>query len=140
MNVDNNLNNINQTNFSKNTNSELSKDYKKELVENLYKKTRQEVPQDGLGIIKFKPVSVEYKDLKTEDIYSLAVLPGYNKDNPEQRALRACYKLSDEDSTFYMNIKRGTKREILDYLGDERNLGKIKGHFSILKERALQGD
>ncbi len=141
MNVDNNLNNINQTNHREKTNSELSKDYQKELVANIYAKARQEVPQDGIGIIKFEPVSVEYKDLKTEDVYSLTVLTGYNKKIPEQRALRASYKLSDKDSSFYyMNIKRGTKQEILDYLGDERNLGEIKGYLSTLKERALQGD
>ncbi len=140
MNIDSNLGGINKTNYTESTKSEISKDFKQELIRSLYKKVRQEVPQDGIGISEFAPVSVNYKDSVTEDIYSFVVQSGYNKNNPEERVLKACYQLSDDAPIFYMNIQRGSKQEILEYLGNERNSGKIKGYLSTLRERALQGN
>ncbi len=140
MNIDNNLNGLNSINYKRNSETEPNKDFKKELVENLYKKARQEVPQDGNNINEFDPVSVKYTDPRTEDIYYVSVQAGYDKEAPELKVLRASYQLSKDEPVYYMNIIRGSKQDILDYLGNENNLGKIKGCLSVLKERALQGD
>ena len=140
MNIDNNLNGLNSINYKRNSETEPNKDFKKELVANLYKKARQDVPKEGIGINEFEPVTAKYKDADTEDVYSLSVQAGYDKEAPELKVLRASYQLSKDAPVYYMNIIRGSKQDILDFLGNENNIGKIKGFLSILKERALQGD
>lgn len=140
MNIDNNINGINSINCKKNPEAEANKDLKKELVENLYKKARQMVPQEGIGISEFEPVTEEYIDSDTKDIYFLSVQSGYDKKEPELKVLRASYQLSKDAPVYYMNIIRGSKQDILDFLGNENNIGKIKGFLSILKERAIQGE
>ena len=140
MNIDNNINGISKMNFKKNVEFEANKDLKRELVENLYKKARQEVPKEGIGIKDFEPVTEKYIDSDTEDVYSLSIQSGYDKEAPESKVLRASYQLSEDAPVYYMNVIRGSKQDILDYLGNENNIGKIKGFLSILKERALQGN
>lgn len=140
MNIDNNINGLNKMNYRKNIEFDVNKDFKRELVESLYKKARQEVPKEGMGINEFEPVTVKYKDADTEDVYSLSVQSAYDKEAPDSKVLRAIYQLSEDGPVYYMNVIRGSKQDILDYLGNENNLGKVKGCLSILKERALQGD
>lgn len=128
----NNNNNINtNTNYKGHKMEKTMDDMAKEAAIKLYKKGRLEISEEG----KFDTFYESFTD-KGEK-YLLYVSPSMDKDTPNERALSVAYEIEDEGNMISIVLKRGNKQEILDYLGNEKNLGEITGYAKIAYEKYL---
>ena len=49
-------------------------------------------------------------------------------------------EIPETSNSITSTITQGTKQELLDFLGDERNIDKVDERFSYLKERINDRD
>ena len=106
----------------------------KEYVKALFDKVRQEVPSLG----EFEPVYVVLEHPVTGDVYTMEVLP--SSLYLDKRMLDLGVEIPQTENAVSSTLVKGTKQEILDYLGDERSLNNINNRFSSLKSRADEMD
>ena len=105
------------------------KDIKNAVVE-LYKKIRREVPQSG----SFQPLIETFEKDKRK--YALFIQPSPNKKTPNDKELILAY-ISEENGDITITLKRGTKQDILEYAGNEKNINEIMSFADFLYERNL---
>ncbi len=119
MNIENNKSiEINQPATTKKTPKKTQEEATKKAAKNLFIKTRRELTPNGKEKI-IEPFSFEGRN------YILYIIPSEDKKNPERKTLSVAYLIEKEGDMAAMALARGTKQEILDYLGDERNLAEI---------------
>lgn len=70
----------------------------------------------------------------------LRVVIGYNRDIPNQLALRAFVIDKEGHGEWYMNVFRGFLGDIEEYLKNEDEYPFIRGYLSTLRERMLSAD
>ena len=108
-----------KTNFKGQTMEKSMKDIAKEAANKLYTKSRLEITQEG----KFNTIYECFVD--KNDKYILYVSPSADKNSPDERVLSVAYEIEEEENMISMVLKRGNKQEILDFLGNEKNIPKI---------------
>ena len=119
MNIENNKTaDVTQPVSIKNNQRETQEEATKKAAKNLFIKARRELTPNGDEKI-IEPFSFEGRN------YILYIIPSEDKKNPERKTLSVAYLIEEEGDMASMALARGTKQEILDYLGDERNLAEI---------------
>ena len=101
-----------------------------EAMRNLYKRACNEISSDA----NFKDINEEYKN--TDETFVLSITPAYNKNAPEELELKAGLLTRDDSHILNIELLTGTKQEILDYLGNEKNSSLISANIERLKECA----
>lgn len=125
-----NSENVNMKRQKANMNEKSFEEVQKEYIKALFDKVRQEVPPLG----EFEPVFVVLKHPVTGDIYTMEVLP--SSLYLDKRMLDLGVEIPETDNAVSSTLLKGTKQDILDYLGDDRSLEEIDARFSSLKTRA----
>ena len=127
----NNNENMVKTNFKGYKMEKSMKDMAKEATNKLYNRSRSEITQEG----KFDPF---YESFTHEGKkYLLFVSPSADKNYPKERILSVAYEIEDEGNMMSIVLKRGDKQEILDYLGNEKNLNEIISYAKFTYEKYL---
>ncbi len=104
----------------------------KELINQFYSLVRQNMPTAG-GFDDIK-MSLN-KDDEGESFLSVETFEDYEA-NKFINNLKISYEPNDKDFKISMRIMKGSKQEILDYLGNENNLSEIKSLMNELKQRS----
>lgn len=115
---------------TKNNEADLS-DVEKNTVKKLLKRAEREVCEWG----NFSDVIEEFKNPNDGQDYKIFISPSPNKEKPDVRILQLAAQLPHTDRMFSVDIKRGTKKDILNYLSESKNLGEILGYTNMLSER-----
>ncbi len=122
----------NKINPAKMQDKELSlSDVEKSTVEKLLKRAEREVCEWG----NFSDVIEEFKNPNDGQSYKIFITPSPNKEKPDTRVLQLAAEVPNTDRMFSVDIKRGTKKDILNYLSESKNLGEILGYTNMLSER-----
>ena len=99
----------------------------KDFINEFYSKVRQELPEDGF----YDNVTMPYKDALNGGDYLFTV----RKFGDEgENSLRLIYRHNDGKSARSVGLTEGSKQDILDYLGNERNIPRINYHLDNLKD------
>ncbi len=106
-------------------------DVEKNTVKKLLKRAEREVCEWG----NFSDVIEEFKNPNDGQDYKIFISPSPNKEKPDVRILQLAAQLPHTDRMFSVDIKRGTKKDILNYLSESKNLGDILGYTNMLSER-----
>ena len=103
----------------------------KEVISKFYQTVRQQMPNEG----DFDDITTSLtKDDKGE--YNLTVHTFLNnRTNKNTNCLNVSYTPDNKDFIMEMNLTKGSKREILDFLGNEKNLDKIKTYMADLRRK-----
>ena len=128
MNVENNFNpSINQ-----NKKPDTKPKFKLEnIVSKAYLTIRQNVPLEG----DFEDIGIDF-DINS-DKYRIYATTYYNSDdNKFHNSLKLTYTNDDMQTIISCTLKRGSKQDILDYLGNEKNINSINSYMLDLKEEA----
>lgn len=103
----------------------------KEIVNKFYQTVRQQMPAEG----SFEDITTSLKK-DDEGEYNLTVHTFTNYNNNENvNCLNVSYSPDNKDYIMEMNLFKGSKQEILDFLGNEKNLDKIKTYTIDLKRK-----
>lgn len=100
-------------------------------VKKLYDRAEREVCEWG----NFSDVVEKFEDPNGSEEYMLFITPSPNLQKPKERILNIGVQVPNTDRMFSMNIKRGEKKDILEFLANEENLRDIIGPAEILCER-----
>ena len=124
----NSLNHDKITYNTKRTEEQLSiKDY----VTQFYALVRQQMPAEG----DFDDIQMYCaKDDKGEYYLNVNTFLN-NRTNLNVNCLNVYYVPNNKDFKMSMNLIKGTKTEILDFLGNESNLDKIESYMSSLRKK-----
>ena len=101
-----------------------------EAMRNLYKKACNEIPSESV----FQDINEEYKN--ADETFVLSITPGYNKNIPEELELKIGLLTRDDSHVLNIGLLTGTKQEIMDFLGNEKNSSLISANIERLKECA----
>lgn len=108
----------------------------KEAVKQMYDIVRRDVPSDS----EFSEIHHRFEDPKTNETYILTVAPSYNDKNPDEKSLQLAYLNKETSYKRMLNLLWGSKQDILDYLGNEKNLDEISIYMKSLKVKAEEED
>ena len=103
----------------------------KEVINKFYQMVRQQMPNEG----DFDDIATS---LKTDDKgeYNLTVHTFLNnRTKSNTNCLNVSYTPDNKDFIIQMNLMKGSKQEILDFLGNEQNLDKIQVYMADLRNR-----
>lgn len=99
----------------------------KDTMSELYSKVRQELPEKG----SYDSINLPYKDRFTGGDYLFTVREFGNEG---KSSLRLSYIHNNGKSARGVGLIEGTKQDILDYLGNERNIPRINYYIDDLKD------
>ena len=102
-----------------------------EIMRSFRRNVMQNLPEDG----EFESNALIKSD--KQGSYVLDVEAYKDPDTDRYRKnLKVSYIPNNEDYKISMNLQRGSKQDILDYLGNEKNADEITIFMRNLKERA----
>lgn len=101
-----------------------------DAMRNLYKKACNEIPAEP----DFKDINEEYANF--DETYVLSIAPGYNKEKPEELELKVGLLTRDNSHILHTGLLIGSKQEIIDFLGNEKNSTLISANIKHLKKCA----
>ncbi len=104
---------------------------KKEAMLSLYKKARSLDDNQK----EFESIKENFSNSKTGEKYCLFINYAYNPKIPEQKTLNLSYTDNEDEYNISTTILRGNKQDILDFLGDERNVSLINSTINQLKQK-----
>lgn len=132
MNISNSTDNLNIGYINKSNEVKTVPDAKlNEVMRNFRKDVMQNLPEDA----KYES-SVLIKTIP-QGSYVLDVESFKDQDTNEYKnSLRVSYIPNDDDFKISMSLQRGSKQDILDYLGNEKNADEITRFMKNLKDRA----
>lgn len=110
----------------------IAGDIKTDAIKSFYDKIRLNVPEKG----KFDVVVKEFTDPLTGDEYRLFIAPSHIKGEDDKRRLSIGLKIPDTGNMRSLQIMKGTKLEILDFVGNEKNISQLNSYAKVLKESA----
>lgn len=99
-------------------------------VEKLYSRAQREVCEWG----NFSEVVEEFSSPNGQN-YTLYIKPSPNKETPKVRILEMGIQIPNTSRMFSVEVARGKKEEILNFLSDENNLKEISDCTKILSQR-----
>lgn len=102
----------------------------KTAVEKLYSRAQREVCEWG----NFSEVVEEFSSPNGQN-YTLYIKPSPNKETPKVRILEMGIQIPNTSRMFSVEVARGKKEEILNFLSDENNLKEISDCTKILSQR-----
>lgn len=102
----------------------------KTAVEKLYSRAQREVCEWG----NFSEVVEEFSSPSGQN-YTLYIKPSPNKETPKVRILEMGIQIPNTSRMFSVEVARGKKEEILNFLSDENNLKEISDCTKILSQR-----
>lgn len=105
-------------------------DTQKTAVEKLYSRAQREVCEWG----NFSEVVEEFSSPSGQN-YTLYIKPSPNKETPKVRILEMGIQIPNTSRMFSVEVARGKKEEILNFLSDENNLKEISDCTKILSQR-----
>lgn len=105
-------------------------DTQKTAVEKLYSRAQREVCEWG----NFSEVIEEFSSPSGQN-YTLYIKPSPNKETPKVRILEMGIQIPNTSRMFSVEVARGKKEEILNFLSDENNLKEISDCTKILSQR-----
>lgn len=105
-------------------------DTQRAAVEKLYSRAQREVCEWG----NFNEVIEEF-DSPNGQNYTLYIKPSPNKETPKTRILEMGIQIPNTSRMFSVEVTRGKKEEILNFLSDENNLKEISDCTKILSQR-----
>ena len=125
MNIDNNFQPV--TNFKGiDSSSELQPPTVKEIMSDFYKTVRSEMPLDG----SFDTISTTLKE-NSEGLWTLDVKKGATS-----QYIKVTYQPNGCDYNISMDLTNGTKQDILEYLGNEKNEAEVNSYMKALRRKA----
>lgn len=105
-------------------------DTQRTAVEKLYSRAQREVCEWG----NFSEVVEEFSSPNGQN-YTLYIKPSPNKETPKVRILEMGIQIPNTSRMFSVEVTRGKKEEILNFLSDENNLKEISDCTKILSQR-----
>ncbi len=105
-------------------------DTQRTAVEKLYSRAQREVCEWG----NFSEVVEEFSSPNGQN-YTLYIKPSPNKETPKVRILEMGIQIPNTSRMFSVEVARGKKEEILNFLSDENNLKEISDCTKILSQR-----
>lgn len=105
-------------------------DTQRTAVEKLYSRAQREVCEWG----NFSEVVEEFSSPSGQN-YTLYIKPSPNKETPKVRILEMGIQIPNTSRMFSVEVTRGKKEEILNFLSDENNLKEISDCTKILSQR-----
>lgn len=105
-------------------------DTQRTAVEKLYSRAQREVCEWG----NFSEVVEEFSSPSGQN-YTLYIKPSPNKETPKVRILEMGIQIPNTSRMFSVEVARGKKEEILNFLSDENNLKEISDCTKILSQR-----
>ena len=129
MNVENNYN----PNLNPNTNnsSQKPKIRFEDTVFNAFKLIRQNMPSEG----DFEDIRIDFNT--DNDKYSIYATTYFDsKDKKFHNSLKLDYTNDNSNNIATYTLKRGSKQDILDFLGNENNIRKIESYMAQLKKES----
>ena len=126
------INNLNHDTIEYKGNKKEEKSGMKEIINKFYSAVRAQMPLDG----SFDDIKIQL-DKKDDGEYFLLVHTFLNnRTNKYNNWLNVLYIPENKDFQMEMNLLDGSKQEILEFLGNEKNIDKIESYMNNLKRKA----